>query len=271
MGRSSGQYSIDVTFPPSEVTVTGHVREIGGAPIAGASIWIFDDQFRPDFHALTNQDGDYFFCESMTGPYWVECAKAGYYTEMYGPNYPSACNPNIVDFSISENNCVVQSSPDAIIEDEPICSDDYVDNYNIGCIGAAWDTIPQTCEVYGTSGIYFTDNIEIYDTDWFEFDLANYSVFELKAIAEFDYVISIIKQGPTIPCEESEMFFSKEGLECDTAFFDTTLGQGKYWITVTSRSVNNVGCGSKYYFSLNSQTYPICDYAAGDLNQQRCF
>ena len=270
-GTSSGNYSFDINLPVPGVSITSTVHNTDGDPISGANIWILDTDGQTVWHDTTDLSGSCYTFGLMAGNYTVEAAKPGYITQIQGPINILECDPAFVDFFLEAEDCIQISSPDAIIEDEPECYDNYHDIYNIGCSETIWDTIPATCEFYGTSGDYLIDGLQNRDTDWLEFELADSSQVILKGVAEYNLIFMIIKQGPEIPCEGFEMLNWQNALACDTAYIETSLAAGKYWIWVAPQDFDGVACGSLYYLSLHSQGFSNCDYIAGDVNNSSVF
>jgi hypothetical protein len=270
-GTNSGNYTLDIGQSEPAISISGTVRDSNSNSISGADIWILDAGGAPVWHDTTDTYGGYYANGFINGPYTIEASKAGYFPQIQGPVYPGACDRVVVDFMLASFGCIQITSPNAIIENEPICYDDYLDTLNGGCTYLAWDTIPPVCEYYGTSGDYNFEDATVRDADWLEFDLSDSGLVSLKGAAEFDMLIMIIKQGPTVPCDGFETIAWQLAPTCDTAYFDYYLAAGKYWIWVAPQAFDGVACGSKYYLSLQSQGYTNCDYVAGDLNHSGIF
>ncbi|MFH1336624.1 MAG: hypothetical protein ABII96_08925, partial [Candidatus Zixiibacteriota bacterium] len=73
-------------------------------------------------------------------------------------------------FLLSEHqDCDVICPPEGIQEGEPVCVDEYVDNYNGGCNSnpVVFQTIDCNTTICGTSGTYLYTGLNYRDTDWF--------------------------------------------------------------------------------------------------------
>jgi hypothetical protein len=270
-GSASGDYSLDINLPVPAPPISGHVMETDGDPISGADIWILDIGGQPVWHDTTNAYGNYMSFEVSEGYYSVEAAKTGYITQIQGPYHVLNCDPAIVDFVLESDGCTFTPEPEAIIEDEPNCYDDYEDISNIGCSSVIWDTIPANCTFYGTSGDYNYNDATVRDTDWLEFDLTAESNVTLKGAAQYSMVFIIIRQGANEPCEGMENLFWAISPACDTATIECVLEAGKYWVWAAPEEFTGIECGSQYYLSLTSVSGTNCDYAAGDLNHSGVF
>jgi hypothetical protein len=156
--------------------------------------------------------------------------------------------------------------PGDLVENEPICYDDYEDISNIGCSAGIWDTIPANCNFYGTSGDYMADSTFKKDEDWLEVEIEDFSDMRLRAFAEFEGELSIIRQGVPDPCESYAQVFIDTIPACDSIVVWDLIPEGKYWIKITPASLSGVPCGSEYQLSLIVWEYTNCFYVGGDVN-----
>jgi hypothetical protein len=267
-GTASGQYSIDINYPVPGVSISGLVSDTSGNPIVGAGIRILSEE-NPVWSDTTDFQGRYYAFGLSDGYYTVEASKPGFFTQVQGPVQVLTCDPAFVDFILQSDQppCDIVAHPGEIVEDEPICYDDFDDIYNIGCSAIIWDTIPANCVFFGSSGTYLIDGLENRDTDWLEFDVADSSTVSLVGMAEFDILLLIIKQGSTIPCEGFVIVDNVSSQECTEFSLDLEIGAGRYWVWVGPSEFTGVSCGLNYQFSLITMPHGHCDYVVGDVNQ----
>ena len=123
--------------------------ETYGDPISGVDIWVIDNGGQPVWHDTTNVYGELSMrSKSPKGIILSKPPRPGYVTQLQGPINVLTCDPAFVDFVLEAEGCDITPDPDAIIEDEPICYDDYVDIYNGACPSGIWDTIPTNCTFF---------------------------------------------------------------------------------------------------------------------------
>ncbi|OGC96157.1 MAG: hypothetical protein A2W25_07065 [candidate division Zixibacteria bacterium RBG_16_53_22] len=170
------------------------------------------------------------------------------------------------EISILPTQCDLQPPPNAVIEDEPTCYDNYNDISNAGCSTITWDTIQVNSIFFGTSGTFLYQGLETRDTDWMEFELDASQAIELEGMAEFDIMLMIIEQGSEqSPCDGFEILQWSTALACSALTIQAQLDAGRYWIWVGPSQFVGVECGAEYLFSLDALA-PPCDYISGDIN-----
>jgi hypothetical protein len=155
--------------------------------------------------------------------------------------------------------------PGTIIEDEPVCYDDYEDIYNVGCSGEIWDTIPASCSFFGTAGTFNYHGLEYRDSDWLQFELEDSSQVVLQGTAEFDLSMMLLRQGPVNPCDGFEILSWAAVPACSTASLSGELRSGRYWIWAAPSDFIGVECGSDYILTLISTDIGGCAYFPGDI------
>jgi hypothetical protein len=146
----------------------------------------------------------------------------------------------------------VECPPDATPEGEPDCYDDYEDLTNGGCCCEQMAFGEVSCgeTICGTSGNFLYEGMQIRDTDWFDFILAEDAEVTITAMAEFDMSVFIIEWGPEIPCEDIQILYTETAPICEEYSFTVDLTAGNYWIWIAPESFEGVPCGSPYYFTV---------------------
>lgn len=268
---ASGNYSMDVVLPPPSALITGTVWDLFNEPIPGTTINVINYEGGVVWHDTTTSYGEFEVLGVNDGSYTVEASKPGYITQFQGPMYFATCYPSSISFILEPDDCIGEPSPGTIIEDEPICYDDYNDIYNGACPSGVWDTIPANCQFYGTSGTYNYDDTPRRDTDWLEFDVETHSVVRLTGMGDF-YMSAVFQRmidGDT--CYNYESLLGVSAPACQEWALAETLDTGSYWILILPSYYTGVRCGAKYEFSMTTTPVSDCDYAAGDLNHSSVF
>jgi hypothetical protein len=148
--------------------------------------------------------------------------------------------------------CSTECPPGATIEGEPVCYDDYEDNYNGGCNSTPFVFQPITCQemICGTSGTFYMDGLSYRDTDWYEVELTAPTNVTWSVCAEFEVLIFVINGGSG-NCVD----YTVLGYAIGSPFEQTTLnfdvGPGLYWLWVGPTVYGSgVPCGSEYVATL---------------------
>jgi len=169
------------------------------------------------------------------------------------PLLGSAAPPGtpIESFEPSGRPCDLVCTGCPIWENEPDCSDDYIDESNGGCNSAppVFRTIlPQAAhpfQICGTSGTFLVGGTETWrDTDWFEITLTQTSFITFTCVAEFPLRIAILDGNPG--CPSVPVIEMLDVAECEEAVVSASLDPGTYWLWVGPQVFTGVPCGSDY-------------------------
>jgi hypothetical protein len=105
--------------------------------------------------------------------------------------YGSSCGTYDLQVSCCPPPCVVDCPAGAVQEGEPLCSDNYVDNYNGGCNSSpnVFQTLNATAgdavDLCGKSGTYLFNGSSYRDTDWYDVTVGIGGVLAMQCTAEF--------------------------------------------------------------------------------------
>ena len=177
-----GEYSFEIMVPVPGGMIYGSVHDTAGTAISGATARVLSEG-SPVWQDTSDMNGEFIVWDISEGTYTIEVSKTGYISQTQGPVTVLSCDPAFVDFWLQPDlpPCDIIAHPAAIIEDEPICYDNFIDTFNVGCSALIWDTIPANCIFFGTSGNYIFSELENRDADWLEFELEDSSNVRLKA------------------------------------------------------------------------------------------
>lgn len=120
-----------------------------------------------------------------------------YYIVISG--YSTACGSYTLNVTPVQP-CDVVCPAGSVPEGEPMCGDNYVDNYNGGCNSTGWTTIAgdanNTRDICGLSGCYLYNGSSYRDTDWYE-ALGTGGLMTFAVEAEFPLQILMSAGNPT--------------------------------------------------------------------------
>ncbi len=202
--------------------------------------------------------------EAAGVPHGIRCVDlaAGTYYLMVDTWAPPSCIPEF-DLTIQECSPCSECPGGATLEGEPICEDNYVDDFNGGCNSDPNDAYsPITCgeTVCGTSGTYLVEGdpidpndpnsaIEIFeyrDTDWYEFVSTGDQIFTWTVLADFETSILIIDANSMI-CDDFIILEREVGELCETTVATSRcLPAGTYWFLVLPNQLSQLPCGVGY-------------------------
>lgn len=162
------------------------------------------------------------------------------------------------DVSSRDSNSCGECPPEGIAEGEPICYDDYEDQYNSGC-GAIPEPLftPINFDevICATSGTFLYYGLEYRDTDWYEIVLPEFGRITWTVTAEFP-VMAMMIDPVSGDCSDYEMVVWGTGDACDTVTVTSEcLPSGPYWFWFAPSVFSGVPCGLRY---LAEATYEAC-------------
>ena len=202
-----------------------------------------DCAFIPADEYAWNQCDNGYFNPSMN---WYSLpGPATYYFAAHTIGVTDFC----FDVDITEAvQCQITYPEGGVLENEPDCADEYVDNWNGGC-----NTYPFTFQTYtmgtymcGESGTYIFDGMQYRDTDWYSVTLTEMGVITWNVFAEFP-VQAFIYFDPFGDCNTTELAFGSSWIDCDTVTLSAFAAQpGTYYLWVGPQTFSGVACGEKY-------------------------
>jgi hypothetical protein len=152
--------------------------------------------------------------------------------------------------------CASECPPEGILENEPVCQDEYVDETNGGCNSVPEVFQPINCgETYcGETGTYFFTGLSYRDTDWFEFMLEETTVVTWDVVGEFPTLLIFIIDLNSGGCD-NPLIVSQGGpaaAPCVPTSATATLGPGRYSVWVGPNLFGTgVDCGSNWIGTLS--------------------
>jgi hypothetical protein len=162
--------------------------------------------------------------------------------------YTSACGDYVLQM-IDLGPCIPACTGIWEQEGEPVCGDDYDDQYNAGCDVYPFAVRPiepsnHVIRMCGTSGWYrFNDSLQV-DRDWYEIQVPATSQIDVFCEAEFD--LSLWLYDGNGGCGQLVTIDQDDGVWCESmAEVSAQLEPGRYWIVVKPTSGNG-GCGLGY-------------------------
>ena len=194
-----------------------------------------------------------------SGYQWLTCPNTYYNPQVWWNDLPGPASywfpvylgvPMDFGFTVSVEEavpCDVVCPPEGIPEGEPVCYDEYVDNYNGGCNSSPYvfQTINCNTTICGTSGTYLYTGLNYRDTDWFRVVITAPTTLTWSAVAEFPVLIFIINGG-TENCADYTILGSFTANPCDTAKLTFDVQPGVYWLWVGPSVFSGYPCGLEY-------------------------
>lgn len=225
-------YTIDLPYVCNDVVieVCGESAELGWSGIVlmddcACDDYILSDEYAWDPAGCPNGYGFTMNFHGVAGP-----------VTMYWPCWAADAAEVGIDFSytvdITECGvCDVVCPPGGILEGEPPCGDEYVDNYNGGCNSTPYifQAINDGDTICGESGTYLFGGSNYRDTDWYELVLTEEKQLTWCAVAEFPVLIFII--DGTAGCD-GVILTSGTADPCDTVCIQYTVPAGTYWMWI---------------------------------------
>ena len=144
-------------------------------------------------------------------------------------------------------------------EGEPVCEDDYVDNYNGGCGSNPVVFQDILCDevICGESGTFYHGTSSYRDTDWFRVVVDEATTLTWSVCAEFQLLIVVI-DGGSENCMDWEILGSSTAAAEETATLSFDVGPGAYWLWVGPSVFTGVPCGSQYTGTVSGVEPCIC-------------
>jgi hypothetical protein len=150
--------------------------------------------------------------------------------------------------------CALECPPGALVENEPWCHDDYLDESNSGCghDPALFEDIApapsgQMITLCGTSGTFLYSGLSYRDTDWFQLTLTDAETIDVCCTAEFPLLLFLIYNAD---CADVQFDYATAGV-CEQTCLVRTCGPGLVWLWVGPSVFEGVPCGSDYIMTIS--------------------
>ncbi len=175
---------------------------------------------------------------------------------IYFPHYTLGCDDFVFNLDVLEATpCDVVCV--GVPEGEEDCYDEYVDVTNGGCNSEppVFGQIACNTTVCGTSGTFLFETNNYRDTDWFAFDIAEYSAVTWTVEAEFPVLIFLMDAGSG-DCVDYTILADASGNPCDIVSVTQNLFPGTYWAWVGPSVFEGYACGLEYAGTLTCEVLP---------------
>ena len=143
--------------------------------------------------------------------------------------------------------CITPCPEDGADEGEPVCSTNYVDEFNGGCWVevANFSPIASGQTICGISGVFeVTGESPQPDTDWYEFVVNEPTTLTWSAEAEFPSQIAIV--DGTLGCP-GIVIDAIATTPCTPMKLTAAVGPGVYWMVILPIAFSDEsGCGARY-------------------------
>lgn len=172
-------------------------------------------------------------------------------------DFDTSNNPGPVDgTSVAGGGCPcpIPAQP----ENEPVCSDGYIDAYNGGCNSSPPVYSTVVCSpICGETGVYTTNQQALRDTDWYRLNVVpgNYSVSGTGD--GFRFALGVL----TDVCPPGVIGFVPGVASCTTAGpINFAVGAVGTVVIFASKEQNpeTPPCGSKYTLNISGPNVPTC-------------
>lgn len=194
-----------------------------------------------DFEVLALDTANY--CESVylsevlpAGTYWVIAMVDNFST------YWECEIPYIASFNTISLTPCVSCPPGGIPEGEPPCGPNYNDTFNGGCNStpSVFRPISNNNVICGQTGVFDYSGDTYRDTDWFVFQVPEYSLVEWEAYGEAPMMVALIDPGVAMPDGCADMSILGVGVSqyCETATIKRLVEPGTYWAFVSLDTFN---------------------------------
>lgn len=154
------------------------------------------------------------------------------------------------------SGCDLDCPPEAVIEQEPWCEDNWVDRWNGGCnsVPTIFEVIEPCClgeiiTLCGTSGTYRYDTLHYRDTDWFELNVTEPTTITWCCVGAFPMQMMLIDEIDG--CNEYDIVDERTADFCEEACITYALDPGTWWLWVGPSVFYGVPCGTAYIMTID--------------------
>jgi hypothetical protein len=183
---------------------------------------------------------------------------AGHVYYIVVDGYGSSCGNYYVDVQPWASSGV-GCPPDAMLEGEPDCYDDYNDTYNAGCnseppVFQLIEPSSNPIVICGTTGVFYFDTLLYRDTDWYQLDLCATSNICLAGDAQVPCYFFIIdgRSG----CDGATVVASGIAGSCapiSDLCYSCDVGTWWMWVGPIAWDTS-FSCGSLYWMEISGYT-----------------
>ena len=151
--------------------------------------------------------------------------------------------------------CDVVCHPLKTPEGEPVCADEYVDNFNGGCNSTpeVFGSVACGESICGEYGTFTVAAVANRDTDWYAITTVLPTIFTFTVTGECETLLGVIDGN--LSCAGAVFLVSATTPACTEASVVTAcLPAGTYWFFVAPAAFTGCDCGSEYNASLTCAT-----------------
>ncbi len=168
---------------------------------------------------------------------------------------------------------LLECPPGGYYEGEPLCADNYDDNFNSGCAGfpVVFQDVVAGDIICAESGTFLYDGLNMRDSDWYQIALNNPGALSWTVEAEFDDILIVVIAANSGNCYDYELLGSAAGPCCLPVSLTFDVPAGLYWLWAAPAVFDGIACGSRYNAWVDFEPAYSCDYAVGDVNNSGDF
>jgi hypothetical protein len=151
--------------------------------------------------------------------------------------------------------CILTCPAGGIPENEPVCTDEYVDVTNGGCNSTpnVFGVVNPGETICGTSGTFLFSGSQYRDTDWFTLHLDAPKLVTITGKAEFDFLMFLMSGT----CASYTTLGSATAAPCSTLTIPAVrVAAGDYMVWAGPSVFAGWECGVDYYFTVTTEDPP---------------
>jgi len=158
----------------------------------------------------------------------------------------SGVDPTINVTITGDMSITASFEPGFILENEPDCGTDYVDNYNGGCnsVPPEYSQIAPGQAIAGRSGTFSYSGSDSRDTDWYRYVSTGSTTIDFKGTGDFYLQLYII--DGTSGCDGLAILVGDAAIPGDTAYTSANVGPGTYYMWVGPAEFTGWPCPTDY-------------------------
>lgn len=194
------------------------------------------------------------------------CANSGltYYILVHG--FSSSAGDFVLDvFEGPSCECADVCQPGDTPEGEPVCYNEYDDQYNGGCnsVVPAFSDIACGDSICGTSGTFLFDDpiygpgTQYRDTDWYRVTLPTSQILTWTVTGNFPTLLGIVDTGGIDDCSLVSAFLTSTTTDpCVEGQVSALVPAGTWYLFVSTADFTGVNCGAEYHATLTCAAPP---------------
>ncbi len=181
--------------------------------------------------------------------------------------YGGECGDYVLEINPCAGPCNVVCPPSSTPENEPVCADEYDDQFNGGCNSASpvFSNIACGQTSCGTSGNFLFGGLEYRDTDWYKITLGVDTQLTWTVESEFPALFGIVDNFGIDSCSGVTSFLVADvTVACTPNSVTAPVAAGTWYLFVSTADFTGVACGSEYTASAECAGLPDGACCAGN-------